>query len=318
MEYTHVKHTFSPVYNEESRILILGSFPSVKSRENQFYYGHPQNRFWKVIAGIFKEPLPQTIDEKEDLLLRHRIAVWDVIDSCDIVGSSDSSIRNVVPNDMNLILSNAKIQGIFANGGKAHQLFVKYCHKEGMPPLGKLPSTSPANAAWNLERLTAEWKTAFETYLEITEQEKTFEKEEMTTVDFLLEAVGIVAALVYLGLQIYYGIVYGVAFTGIILNAAILILVYVGLTLLARYPERVNNLPKEICSGKIRKYTIHMVRAVKLIFVLSLLFTSICDAAGVQINKGYSLVTVALIVIVTVVYEGKIIKLLRGKNKHIL
>ena len=129
-----------------------------------------------------------------------------------------------------------------------------------------------------------------------------------------LKAVGIVAALVYLGLQIYYGIVYGVAFTGIILNAAILILVYVGLTLLARYPERVNNLPKEICSGKIRKYTIHMVRAVKLIFVLSLLFTSICDAAGVQINKGYSLVTVALIVIVTVVYEGKIIKLLRGKK----
>ena len=139
-------------------------------------------------------------------------------------------------------------------------------------------------------------------------------KEEMTTVDFLLEAVGIVAALVYLGLQIYYGIVYGVSFTGIILNAAILILVYVGLTLLARYPERVNNLPKEICSGKKRKYTIHMVRAVKLIFVLSLLFTSICDAAGVQINKGYSLVTVALIVIVTVVYEGKIIKLLRGKK----
>ena len=162
MEYTHVKHTFLPVYNEESRILILGSFPSVKSRENQFYYGHPQNRFWKVIAGIFKEPLPQTIDEKKDLLLRHRIAVWDVIDSCDIVGSSDSSIRNVVPNDMNLILSNAKIQGIFANGGK--------------PPLGKLPSTSPANAAWNLERLTAEWKTAFGMYLEITEQEKTFEK----------------------------------------------------------------------------------------------------------------------------------------------
>lgn len=176
MEYTHVKHTFLPVYNEESRILILGSFPSVKSRENQFYYGHPQNRFWKVIAEIFNEPVPQTIDEKKDLLLRHRIAVWDVIDSCDIVGSSDSSIRNVVPNDMDLILSNAKIQGIFANGGKAHQLFVKYCNKEGMPPLGKLPSTSPANAAWNLERLTAEWKTAFETYLEITEQEKTFEK----------------------------------------------------------------------------------------------------------------------------------------------
>ena len=125
-------------------------------------------------------------------------------------------------------------------------------------------------------------------------------KEEMTTVDFLLEAVGIVAALVYLGLQIYYGIVYGVSFTGIILNAAILILVYIGLTLLAHYPERVNNLPKEICSGKIRIYTIHMVRAIKLIFVLSLLFTSICDVAGVQINKGYSLVTVALIAVVII------------------
>ena len=136
-------------------------------------------------------------------------------------------------------------------------------------------------------------------------------KEEMTTVDFLLEAVGIVGALIYLGLQIYFGIVYGVAFTGIILNAVILILVYIGLTLLAHYPERVNNLPKEICSGKIRIYTIHMVRAIKLIFVLSLLFTSICDVAGVQINKGYSFVTVVLIAVVTAVYEGKIIKLLR-------
>ena len=246
MEYTHVKHTFLPVYNEESRILILGSFPSVKSRENQFYYGHPQNRFWKVIAGIFKEPLPQTIDEKKDLLLRHRIAVW-----------ADGGMENGIWN----VFRNNRIED-------------EEQHRKGI----------------NLK------------------------KEEMTNMDFLLEAVGIVAAMIYLGLQIYYGIVYGVAFTGIILNAAILILVYVGLTLLARYPERVNNLPKEICSGKIRKYTIHMVRAVKLIFVLSLLFTSICDVAGVQINKGYSLVTVALIVIVTVVYEGKIIKLLRGKK----
>lgn len=169
MEAVRIEHPLEPIYAVDSRVLVLGTMPSPKSREIGFYYGHPQNRFWKVIAGIFKEPLPQTIDEKKDLLLRHRIAVWDVIDSCDIVGSSDSSIRNVVPNDMNLILSNAKIQGIFANGGKAHQLFVKYCHKEGMPPLGKLPSTSPANAAWNLERLTAEWKTAFGMYLEITE-----------------------------------------------------------------------------------------------------------------------------------------------------
>ncbi len=139
-------------------------------------------------------------------------------------------------------------------------------------------------------------------------------KEEMTTVDFLLEAVGIVVALVYLGLQIYYGIIYGIGFIEILLNAVILILVYIGLTLLARYPERVNNLPKEICSGKIRSHTIHMVRLIKLIFVLSLLFTSICDVAGVQINKGYSFVTVTLIAVVTAVYEGKIIKLLRGKK----
>lgn len=158
MEYTHVIHTFAPVYDQSSRILILGSFPSVKSRENQFYYGHPQNRFWKVLAAVCKSDIPVTIEEKKGFLMENHIAVWDVIASCDIVGSSDSSIRNVTGNDMNIILREARIQRIFANGDKAYQLFLKYCRQEGQPPVCRLPSTSPANAAWSLERLTESWK----------------------------------------------------------------------------------------------------------------------------------------------------------------
>lgn len=160
MEYTHVVHTFEPVFDEHSEILILGSFPSVKSRENAFYYGHPQNRFWKVTAGVFGEEIPCTIEEKRAFLLRNRIAVWDVIASCDIIGSSDSSIRNVVANDMQVILREAPIRAIYANGDKAYRLFLKYCSKEGQPKVSKLPSTSPANAAWKEERLTAFWREA--------------------------------------------------------------------------------------------------------------------------------------------------------------
>lgn len=160
MECTHVVHTFEPIYDDKSEILILGSFPSVKSRENQFYYGHPQNRFWKVTAGIFSEEVPQTIDEKRTFLLRNHIAVWDVIASCDIAGSSDRSIRNVVANDMQVILQQADIRAIYANGDKAYQLFLKYCRQEGQPEVYKLPSTSPANAAWNVERLTEAWGEA--------------------------------------------------------------------------------------------------------------------------------------------------------------
>lgn len=157
MEYTHVTHTFEPVYDENAKILILGSFPSVKSREQKFYYGHPQNRFWKVLAACFCAEVPVTIEEKKKFLLTHEIALWDVIEECDIVGSSDSSIRNVVPNRMEQILDVAEIRAIFANGDKAYQLFLKYCKKEGQPPLYKLPSTSPANAAWRFERLTEAW-----------------------------------------------------------------------------------------------------------------------------------------------------------------
>ena len=138
-------------------------------------------------------------------------------------------------------------------------------------------------------------------------------KDEMTTTDLLLEAVGIVAAFVYLGLQIYYGIIYGAELISILMNGVMLILVYVGLTLLCFYPEKVNGLTKEACTGKVRIYTIHMVRAVKLIFVISLLFTSICDVMGVQLNGGYSLVAVVLIVAVTVFYEVKIIRRLRKR-----
>lgn len=160
MEWTHVTHTFEPVYDDTSKILILGSFPSVKSREQQFYYGHPQNRFWKVIAQICREEVPESPEEKQMLLKKHHIALWDVIESCDIMGSSDSSIRNVVPNDMDLILSAAEIRNIFVNGNKAYELFLKYCKRDGQPPLTKLPSTSPANAAWNMEKLLQAWKGA--------------------------------------------------------------------------------------------------------------------------------------------------------------
>jgi len=162
-EYEHVMHTFGPVYDRSSKILILGSMPSVKSREQQFYYGHPQNRFWKVLSAVFEEPEPKDIDVKKDFLLRNHVALWDVIASCDIIGSSDSSIRNIKENDINIILDRADIQTIFLNGGKAYELFIKYCRKyvqEDRHAFMKLPSTSPANAAWSLDRLTSAWRDA--------------------------------------------------------------------------------------------------------------------------------------------------------------
>lgn len=164
MEYTHVKHTFSPVYNEESRILILGSFPSVKSRENQFYYGHPQNRFWKVISAVLHENVPTTIEEKKTLLLTHHIALWDTIYSCDIIGSSDSSIRNVVPTDLHTVVEQSKIQHIYCNGRTSGKYFEKYQQKTLGMTAEVLPSTSPANAAFGLEKLTAIWSEALQDY----------------------------------------------------------------------------------------------------------------------------------------------------------
>jgi len=156
--YEHVTHTFQPIFNKESKILILGSFPSVKSRENNFYYGHPQNRFWKVLAGVLGKEVPKTIEEKKAFLLEHHIAVWDVIESCTIIGSSDSSIKDVVVNDFSMVLENSAIERIYVNGGKAYELYHKYAEKQTGIQAIKLPSTSPANAAWSLDRLCNEWK----------------------------------------------------------------------------------------------------------------------------------------------------------------
>lgn len=153
----HIIHPIPPFYDRDSRILILGSFPSVKSRESRFFYGHPQNRFWKLMAGLFAEPVPVTTEEKAGLLRRHHIAAWDSIHACDIEGSSDSSIRNVEPNDFTPLLETADIRQIYANGRKSYEIYTKYC----LPQTGReavlLPSTSPANAAWNMERLTEAW-----------------------------------------------------------------------------------------------------------------------------------------------------------------
>lgn len=157
-EYTYVEHDFEPIYDEHSRILILGTLPSVKSRKMQFYYGHPQNRFWKVIALICNESVPQTIEEKKALLLRNRIAIWDVIHSCKIIGSSDSSIQDVVANDLSEVLKQAPIKHIFANGTKAYELYQKYAFPQTKREIIKLPSTSSANAGYGLERLCEEWK----------------------------------------------------------------------------------------------------------------------------------------------------------------
>ena len=153
-----IQHPFPPLYDSHSEILILGSFPSVKSREQQFFYGHPQNRFWRVTAAVFGAKTPKTIEEKRAFLLQNHIALWDVIASCEIAGSSDSSIRNVTPNDLTPILAAAEIRQIFVNGGTA----AKYYDKYQKPRLGRnavrLPSTSPANAAWSIPRLTEAWQ----------------------------------------------------------------------------------------------------------------------------------------------------------------
>ena len=158
--FSVLTHTFEPIYNKNSRILILGSFPSVKSRENNFYYGHPQNRFWKVIAGVTGNPVPVSIEEKKELLLNNHIAIWDVIASCSIQGSSDSSIRDVVVNDFTKVLQESSIQTIYVNGNKAYELYDKYAKPKTGIEAVKLPSTSPANAAWKLDKLVEAWGEA--------------------------------------------------------------------------------------------------------------------------------------------------------------
>lgn len=153
-----IEHPIPPLFDENAKILILGSFPSVKSRECGFYYGHPQNRFWKVTAFVFGEEVPRTVEEKRSMILRNHVALWDVIASCDITGSSDSSIKNVVPNDVKRVINSSNVQKIYVNGKKAKSLYDKYLEKELGITAVCLPSTSPANASWRLDRLQNEWK----------------------------------------------------------------------------------------------------------------------------------------------------------------
>lgn len=157
-EYKHLEHGFGPVYDESSGILILGSFPSVRSREAGFYYGHPHNRFWPLMSKILDREIPQETDGRRRLMLERHIALWDTIEECDIVGSSDSSIKNAVPADIMKILDTADIKEIFCNGAASWNLFMKYLEPVCRRTPVRLPSTSPANAAWSLERLYSEWK----------------------------------------------------------------------------------------------------------------------------------------------------------------
>jgi len=156
--YQHVVHSFGPLYNKDSKILILGSIPSPASREVGFYYGHPRNRFWKVLAEAYRVPLPESVEEKKSLALSHGLALWDVIEECDIIGASDSSVKNVTPTDIPMLLAQTQIEKILCNGALSKKIYDQYqLEQTGMPAI-KMPSTSPANAAWSLEKLVEEWE----------------------------------------------------------------------------------------------------------------------------------------------------------------
>lgn len=153
MEYTHVTHNFPPLFAPDSRALILGSIPSPKSREQAFFYGHPQNRFWPVLAAVLGEPAPVTVEDKRALALRHHIAMWDTLASCEIRGASDTSIRNPVANDLNWLIRQTAVQHVFCTGATSFKYYNKLCLPQTGIEAICLPSTSPANAAWNRERL---------------------------------------------------------------------------------------------------------------------------------------------------------------------
>ena len=150
-------HPFPPLFDAQSRVLILGSFPSVRSREQRFFYGHPQSRFWPMLAAVYGEPVPVSVPEKRALVLRHGLALWDVIASCEIEGSSDASIRSVVPNDLGRIFDACDIRLVCCNGTRSHQLYGRTIEPHVNRPAVCLPSTSPANARWTLAALTAAW-----------------------------------------------------------------------------------------------------------------------------------------------------------------
>ena len=151
-------HLIEPIYDKDSKILILGSFPSVKSREANFFYHHPQNRFWRVLAAVYQDTVPEEIADKKAFLKRHQIALWDVIASCNIKGSSDSSISDVEVNDLNMIMANSSVKHIYTNGNLADKLYHRYFDAIIDLPVTKLPSTSPANAAYSLDKLLIYWR----------------------------------------------------------------------------------------------------------------------------------------------------------------
>lgn len=155
-----IVHPFPPVADDQCRILILGSFPSVKSRENDFYYGHPQNRFWRVLAGVFGDAVPESVPDKKAFLLRHHVALWDVIERCEITGSADASIRNAVPVEISRVMQLAPIDTVLCNGALAGRLYTRYLRPLTGIDAVVLPSTSPANAAWSVDRLMAAWRNA--------------------------------------------------------------------------------------------------------------------------------------------------------------
>ena len=155
-----LEHPFPPVVDENCRILVLGSFPSVKSREDGFFYGHPQNRFWRMLAAIFTEEVPADIPAKKAFLLQHHIALWDVIASCEIEGSSDASVKNAVPVDIDRVIQIASIERIICNGNLAYKLYQRHLEPLTGIQAISLPSTSPANAAWSLEKLVSAWRDA--------------------------------------------------------------------------------------------------------------------------------------------------------------
>ena len=165
MEPIEVKHTFPPIFDRNTRLLVLGTVPSAKSRENDFYYGHPRNRFWPLMAFLCGERTPETKAEKTEMLLRHGIGLYDVVERCTIVGSSDNSIRDVVPADLSPILSQTGDIPIFANGATAAKLYQKFLHPQTGIAAVSLPSTSPANAAWSMGRLQRAWGAALLPFL---------------------------------------------------------------------------------------------------------------------------------------------------------
>lgn len=166
MERAPQTHPFPPLYDERSRVLILGSFPSVASREAAFFYGHPQNRFWRVLAALFGTDVPRTVEEKTALVLGRRLALWDTIASCEIAGSSDASIQNVRANDLREILDGADIRAVFCNGGTSYRWYNRLLRGTLGREAACLPSTSPANAAWTLDKLIEAWGAAILPHLE--------------------------------------------------------------------------------------------------------------------------------------------------------